>query len=123
MLPDVSSFALRFAVKIKSIYGSTEVSAPHSMDWNDLDWQLCGRLADQLNEAWIVDANGEVVLIGIVGEFVIRCGGALAPHVGLLAMPGMDREGLIQPVALLGRCHDSHDVQSRRSLLPCRPHE
>ncbi len=72
MFPDAGSFASRFDMKIKTTYGSTEVSAPHRMDWNDPDWKTCGRLADELYEARIVDANDEEVPDGTVGEFVIR---------------------------------------------------
>ncbi|MDE0242722.1 MAG: AMP-binding protein [bacterium] len=72
MFPDAGSFAKRFDMKIKTTYGSTEVSAPHRMDWNDPDWKTCGRLADELYEARIVDADDEEVPDGTVGEFVIR---------------------------------------------------
>ncbi len=72
MFPDAGSFARRFDMKIKTTYGSTEVSAPHRMDWNDPDWKTCGRLADEFYEARIVDANDEEVADGTVGEFVIR---------------------------------------------------
>ncbi|MCY4609203.1 MAG: AMP-binding protein [bacterium] len=72
MFPDAGSFASRFDMKIKTTYGSTEVSAPHRMDWNDPDWKTCGRLADEFYEARIVDANDEEVPDGTVGEFVIR---------------------------------------------------
>lgn len=72
MFPDAGSFARRFNMKIKTTYGSTEVSAPHRMDWNDPDWKTCGRLADELYEARIVNADDEEVPDGTVGEFVIR---------------------------------------------------
>ena len=72
MFPDAADFARRFGMKIKTTYGSTEVSAPHRMDWDDPDWKTCGHLADELYEARIVDANDEEVPDGTVGEFVIR---------------------------------------------------
>lgn len=72
MFPEAAAFGRRFAMRIKTTYGSTETCSPHRMDWDHPDWRSCGRLLDELFEARIVDENDEEVPNGRVGEFVIR---------------------------------------------------
>lgn len=72
MFPDVYDFGRRFGMKIKTTYGSTEVSSPHRIGWDDPNWKTCGKLLDELYEARIVDPNDEEVPNGTVGEFCIR---------------------------------------------------
>ncbi len=72
MFPDVYDFGKRFGMRIKTTYGSTETCSPHRMDWDDPNWQSCGKLLDEYFEARIVDENDEEVPNGTVGEFVIR---------------------------------------------------
>lgn len=72
MFPEAAAFARRFAMKIKTTYGSTETGAPHRMDWNHPDWRSCGRLLEEDFEARIVDGDDREVPNGTVGEFVIR---------------------------------------------------
>ncbi len=72
MFPDVHDFGKRFNMRIKTTYGSTETCSPHRMDWDDPNWQSCGKLLDEYYEARIVDENDEEVPNGTVGEFVIR---------------------------------------------------
>jgi len=72
MFPDVYDFGRRFGMRIKTTYGSTEVSSPHRIGWDDPNWKTCGKLLDELYEARIVDENDEEVPNGTVGEFCIR---------------------------------------------------
>ena len=43
MFPDAGGFAKRFNMKIKTTFGSTEVSAPLRMDWDDPDWKTSSK--------------------------------------------------------------------------------
>ena len=72
MFPDVYDFGRRFNMRITTTYGSTEVSSPMRLGFDNPDWKTCGMLKDDLYEARIVDENDEEVPDGTVGEFVIR---------------------------------------------------
>ncbi len=72
MFPEVYDFGKRFGMRIKTTYGSTEVNAPHRLDFDHPDWKTCGYLHDELFEAKIVDEHDEEVPNGTVGEFCIR---------------------------------------------------
>ncbi len=72
MFPEVYDFGKRFGMRIKTTYGSTEVSAPLRLDYDHPDWKTCGYLDDDLFEAAILDEHDEEVAPGVVGEFCIR---------------------------------------------------
>ncbi|MEX2649078.1 MAG: AMP-binding protein [Alphaproteobacteria bacterium] len=72
LFPEIDEFRRRFGVKVTTTYGSTEVSAPLRLGFDEPDWRACGHVKDDLFEVRIVDADDNEVPIGVAGELVIR---------------------------------------------------
>jgi crotonobetaine/carnitine-CoA ligase len=72
LFPEIDEFRRRFAVKVTTTYGSTEVSAPLKLGFEETDWRTCGTLRDDFFETRIVDDDDNEVPPGVAGEFVIR---------------------------------------------------
>lgn len=72
VMADVEDFKARYGVKVKPLFGMTEISAPiTSLDWDVSDPKSCGRLRPG-HQARIVDENDIEVPDGQAGELVIR---------------------------------------------------
>jgi crotonobetaine/carnitine-CoA ligase len=72
LFPEADDFRRRFDVKVATTYGSTEVSAPLRMGFDEADWTTCGVVKDDVFEVRIVDDDDNEVPPGVPGELVIR---------------------------------------------------
>lgn len=72
LFPEADDFRRRFDVEVATTYGSTEVSAPLRMCFDEADWTTCGVVKDDVFEVRIVDDDDNEVPPGVPGELVIR---------------------------------------------------
>jgi crotonobetaine/carnitine-CoA ligase len=73
---DVESFAERFGVRLCTLFNMTETASPLTTGWDELRPGTCGRPRPGV-EARVVDEHGDDVMLGEVGELVLRM---RAPH-------------------------------------------
>lgn len=72
LLPEVEDFKRRFAVKVSTTWGSTEINVPMRSSFELHDNKTCGRVAEDRYEVRIVDENDMEVPPGVPGEAIVR---------------------------------------------------
>jgi crotonobetaine/carnitine-CoA ligase len=72
LIPELDEFRRRFGVMVCTAYGSTEVNGCIATDLSPPNAQTCGRLRADKFEVRLVDEDDREVLLGQVGELVVR---------------------------------------------------
>lgn len=72
LLPEIEDFKRRFACRVSTTWGSTEVNVPLRSGFDLADNRTCGRVAADRYEVRIVDQDDQEVPPGVPGEALVR---------------------------------------------------
>lgn len=72
LLPEIEEFKRRFACRVSTTWGSTEVNVPTRSGFDLVDNKTCGWVASDRYEVRIVDEEDNEVPPGVPGEAVVR---------------------------------------------------
>ena len=72
LIPEVEDFKRRFACRVSTTWGGTEMNCPTRSGFDLHDAKTCGRVAEDRYEVRLVDADDEEVPNGTPGEAVVR---------------------------------------------------
>lgn len=89
LIPEIGKFEKRFALRVATGYGQTEIGMAVVTGWDHGPWANCGRLRTDYpwTEVRVVDENDEPLGPGEVGELVVRTSEPWALCAGYYKLP------------------------------------
>jgi crotonobetaine/carnitine-CoA ligase len=72
LFPEIEAFKQRFACRVSTTWGGTEMNCPTRSGFDLANPRSCGRVDERLYEVRIVDQNDNELPAGVPGEAVVR---------------------------------------------------